>query len=160
MSSSEDVEKELDEFTGALTNSVLKITDDEGYKKAKSKMLDDIWESIQYQVIDNMAETLQDLVLRMSSSVVTEMLEGREDQMIRYLHLDQYTGRDRDHCVIRGTLFEPGPIELRKKIAKAHADLISNERIKDLESQVTSLVEEISKRDAELDRQRGVYDGY
>jgi hypothetical protein len=67
--------------------------------------------------------------------------------MIRYLGCDGYTGRDRDHSVIHGTLFETGAIALRRKMAEAHTDLIQNERILDLEDQVRSLVNQINEKD-------------
>lgn len=41
--------------------------------------------------------------------------------------------------VIHGKIFETGGITLRRKIVEAHADLLRNERIKDLESVVEGL---------------------
>ena len=40
---------------------------------------------------------------------------------------------------------------LRRDIVKANADLIQNERIKDLEAQVASLVEQVNEKQRKLD---------
>jgi len=116
---------------------------------------------MEFRVIDSMSETVEGFVRGMAGRVVEEILEGREDQMRRYLGLDGYTGRATDgpnnrvaHPVIHGELFETGAIALRKKIAQAHADLIQNERIVDLEDQVESLVTQVRSKDAEIEALR------
>lgn len=107
-----------------------------------------------------MPEAVEGFVKDMASRAVTEILEGREDQVKRYLRLDGYTGRDHDHDVIHGTIFETGAIQLRKKIAQAHADLIQNERIADLESQLSALEERVRERDVEIERLRELRSNY
>lgn len=96
------------------------------------------------------------------------MLQGNEDQMRRYLSCDKrgpdgqytcFTGRtdgvnygaprDPAHPVIHGRLFETGAIELRKRVAQANEALIRDERIRDLEDQVKSLVAQVNKANAE-----------
>ena len=56
------------------------------------------------------------------------------------------------HPIIHGALHENGAIALRKNIAQAHADLIRNERIKDLEDQVASLVAQNRQLQARLEQ--------
>ena len=45
--------------------------------------------------------------------------------------------------LIHGSLFETNGIQLRRKIVEAHADLIRNERIADLESIVDGLTQQV-----------------
>lgn len=53
--------------------------------------------------------------------------------------------------LIHGRLFETGGIQLRRQIAEAHADLIRNERIADLESIVDGLSRQVRELETELD---------
>ena len=141
-------------FGEAMHDALMALPDSERFRKAKQALMDEIWLDLEYSVIGRMPEVVEGFVRDMASRTVKEMLEGRDDQVRRYLSLDGYTGREHRHEVIHGTLFEAGAIALRKKIAQAHADLIQNERIKDLEAQVASLVAQVCKKDAEIERLR------
>ena len=96
-------------------------------------------------------------------------IDGRsDDQMRRYLSCDKrgedgkyigWIGRsdgygNPSHSVIHGRLFEQGALELRKKVAQANEALLRDERIRDLEDQVKSLVEQLNKANAENERLR------
>ena len=59
--------------------------------------------------------------------------------------------------LIHGTLFETGGIRLRRQIVEAHADLIRNERIADLESIIDGLSQQVRTLTAELDQCRDRY---
>ena len=156
-------DKAVHDFGEAMHDALMAMTENERFKKAKANLLGDIWQEMEFSVIDRMSETVEGFVRGMAGRVIEEILEGREDQMRRYLKLDGYTGRHADqsdyvrkrdisemHEVIHGELFETGAIALRKKIAQAHADLIQNERIKDLEDQVASLVAQVRQKDARI----------
>lgn len=147
----------IEKFGEAMSDAIMALPDAEAFKKSKRRFIDELWDDIQYSVIDQMPEQLEWFVRDMAERTVRGMLEGRDDLVRRYLGLDGYTGRsdtkstNRDaHPVIHGTLFETGAIALRKEIAQGHADLIRNERIADLEDQVASLVEQVNKRDREI----------
>jgi len=58
-------------------------------------------------------------------------------------------------CLIHGALFESGEIKLRRKLVEAHADLLRNERIKDLESIVDGLERQVRKTESDLEECRG-----
>lgn len=143
--------KAVEAFSDAITDAVMSITDQPRFKDAKQRLIDELWDEIQYSVIDRMPEQIEWFIRDMASKVVELILRGDEGGMRRYLGCDGYTGRDKRHEVIRGRLFETGALELRKHIAQQHADLIQNERIKDLKSQVASLVEQINAKDARLE---------
>jgi hypothetical protein len=103
----------------------------------------------------------------MAKRTVEMLLAGNEDQMRRYLHCerghwngrsdgDSGWGRKREiyewHSVIHGQLFEQGGVAVRKAIVEAHAELLKNERILDLEDQVRSLVEQVNRANTEREK--------
>lgn len=157
-------DKAVHDFGQAMHDFLMEWPETDAGKKTKQNLLDNLWQDMEYGVIDRMSETIEGFVRQMAGRIVTAILEGRDDQLKRYLGLDGYTGRSdfqspyvrqRDiseaHPVIHGELFETGAIALRKKIAQAHTDLIQNERILDLEDQVKSLVAQVRKKDAEIE---------
>lgn len=163
----------VESFGKALNDYLMDLPEQKAFKKAKASLLDDLWQDMEYGVISRMSETIEGFVRDMAGKVVEEILEGRDDQMRRYLKLDGYTGRHEEsptygrkkdvseaHPVIHGKLFETGAIALRKKMAQAHADLIQNERITDLEDQVASLVSQVAKKDMEIEGLRNRVNGY
>ena len=129
----------------------------EPLKKKARELADSIVDDIEWSLKDNLASNLSYHVREMAGRAVEALLEGNESEMIRWLSCDQrgYTGRSdgynvnrsiaEQHPVIHGKLFEQGCVSLRKKIAQAHAELISSQRILDLEDQVKSLVAQNNK---------------
>lgn len=109
--------------------------------------MDDLESDLDYGLKERLSTNLADFICTSAENAVKALLEGNEERMRAYLSAQdgRYTGRDRDHPVIHGELFETGALELRKKIVEAHADLLKNERILDLEDQVRSLVEQVNK---------------
>lgn len=126
----------------------------DGLKKKVRDLTDSISEQIEWSIKDDLASNLSYHVKEMAGRAVEALLAGNEAEMIRWLSCDTrgYTGRsdgttygaqrsiEYQHPVIHGKLFERGCVLLRKQIAQAHRDLITSERIKDLEDQVSSLV--------------------
>lgn len=144
-------------------------------KKATDNILYDIQGDLEYRLKDELAPLLVGWVAEMAQKSIEQMLEGNEDQMRRYLGCEKrgedgqyigwtgrsdskYWGRQREdyewHSVIHGRLFEQGAVALRKKIVDAHRDLLANERIIDLEDQVKSLVAQVNRKEAEIERLR------
>ena len=141
-------------FGEALNDGLIAVVDTERFKKARQTLLDSLWDDIQYSIIDNMPEALEMLVRDMADRAVNAMLKGQPKEVRRYLHLDGWTGRDRDHQVIHGKLHEPQTMELRAQVARANENLLRDERILDLEDQVASLVNTVNAKDAEIERLR------
>lgn len=168
------IDRELrDRLTEVLSAGV---TDDA--VKALKKKVDDVIcyveEDIMYRLKDELAPNLSAYVANMASRAVDQILNGNEDQMRRYLSCEKrgpdgeyigWTGRSdapsygmrvREphewHPVIHGKLHLSDAVELRRKIAEAHRDLIASERIKDLEDQVASLVAQVNRANAEKER--------
>lgn len=136
-------------------------------QKDLRKVADSFEDDFLYNIKDNLAYNLMAWVADMAERAVNAMLEGDEDMMRRYLSCDKrgdsgeyacYTGRSdgvhygaqRDHHpVIHGRLFEQGALALRKKVAEANEALVKDERIRDLEDQVKSLVAQVNKANSE-----------
>lgn len=159
------------EIADQLTESLQKGISDEAWKHIQ-KQVDsikyDIESDLEYRIREDLAPNLARFVEDMAKKTVTAILEGNEDQMRRYLGCEHgaWTGRSDSpeygrkrapeewHPVIHGKLFETGAVALRHGIVAAHADLIANERIKDLEDQVMSLVAQVNKEKEKFERFR------
>lgn len=136
-------------------------------KKATDSIMCDIESDLMYRLKDELAPNLVAFVTDMAKRTVTSILEGNENEMRRYLSCENPTywnGRsdtenaftnprkiEEWHRVIHGKLHESGCIALRHAIVEAHADLLKNERILDLEDQVKSLVAQVNKANAAKD---------
>ena len=137
-------------------------------QKDLRKVADSFEDDFMWNLKDNLACNLTGYVADMAERAVEQMLAGNDDQMRRYLSCDKrgedgqyigWTGRsdgsgaekpiERQHPVIHGKLFEQGALLLRKKVAEANEELLKDERIRDLEDQVKSLVAQVNKANAE-----------
>ena len=137
-------------------------------KKQTDNILYEIQGDLEYRLKDELAPILVGWVADMATRAVEQILEGNEDQMRRYLSCERrgpdgayygWTGRSgspywsrkdhEGHPIIHGKLFEQGCVALRKKIVDAHRDILTNERILDLEDQVKSLVAQVNKANTE-----------
>lgn len=134
-------------------------------KKAADDILYQIEGDLDYRLKDDLAPNLSAFVVEMAKNTVEQLLAGNEDQMRRYIgcernrwngRSDGETWRPRPihewHSVIHGRLFEQGHLAVRKAIVEAHAELLKNERILDLEDQVKSLVEQVNRANAEKEK--------
>ncbi|MDE2097128.1 MAG: hypothetical protein KGL39_07770 [Patescibacteria group bacterium] len=134
-------------------------------KKHVDNIIYEIESDIEYRMKDELAPQVVGYVVEMAEKSVQALIEGNEDEMRRYLGCQRgaFNGRtegyswrvptpEEMHPVIHGTLFERGPVELRKTIVGAHRDLLVNERILDLEDQVKSLVAQVNKANAEREK--------
>jgi len=162
----EDLRKAFEEeISKGLTEKAI-----EGLQKDLRKVADSFEDDFMWNLKDNLAHNLTAYVADMAARAVEQMLAGNDDQMRRYLSCDkrgpdgqyigwtgrsdvQGIGRAREdhelHPVIHGKLFEQGAVALRKQIASANEALIRDERIRDLEDQVKSLVAQVNKVEAE-----------
>lgn len=116
-------------------------------KKRFRDAMEDLEDDLDFGLKERLSSNLADFICTSAESAVEQLLAGNEERMRSYLSAKDggYTGRDRDHSVIHGKLLETGPLEFRKQIVDAHAELLKTERILDLESQVKSLVAQVNK---------------
>lgn len=135
----------------------------EGFTKQIKNLSAEFEDSLLWSLKDNLAYNLAAWTVDMAERAVEQLLLGNEDQMRRYLSCDKrgpdgqyigWTGRsdgygNPSHSIIHGRLFEGSTIELRRKVAQANEALLRDERIRDLEDQVKSLVDQVNKANAE-----------
>lgn len=138
----------------------------EGFTKQIKNLSAEFEDSLLWSLKDNLAYNLAAWTVDMAERAVEQLLLGNEDQMRRYLSCDKrgsdgqyigWTGRSDGygnprHSIIHGRLFESSAIELRRKVAQANEALLRDERIRDLEDQVKSLVAQVNKADAEKEQ--------
>ena len=136
------LEKTLD---AGFTDETLKTV-----RKQLSDITCDMVAALEDSIKTDISYSIAFCAERMADDAVEAMLAGDETLMRRHLSCTpgQYTGRDKDHPVIHGKLFETGCIEVRRKIVDAYPELLKSERILDLEDQVKSLVAQVRKLEA------------
>lgn len=124
-------------------------------KKKVQDIIVDIETDIEFRLKEDMSWSFACWVQSLADRAVKALLRGDIDKMRDYLSASEnhWTGRDRGNQilgpVIHGTLTEYDPILLRKQIVEAHADLLKNERILDLESQIAALVKQVNGLEAQ-----------
>jgi len=156
---SETLNRRDDEFRERMQTLIDSALPPDVQERIVKKIKDAAYEfenQVEYWLKDELAYLLAGYVEDMANRAIEAMLAGNEAMFRRYLHCEHggYTGRDREHPVIHGELFEASMIELRRKLCDAHPDLLKTERVLDLESQVAGLVTEVNKREAEIERLR------
>lgn len=151
----ENLVKNLEAALGAAFTDNAK----ENLKKKFNDLIYTIDDYVTYEAKDYVVSNLSDHVVRMAEQAIDAILNGDEELLRRCLSAEQnsYNGREHSHEVIRGKLFEYGGVELRKKIVDAYPELLKNERILDLESQVKALVNQVNLLEAAEQKR---YDDY
>jgi hypothetical protein len=142
-----------------LEQAVRDSITDEMMKHFKKKVLDvlcDIESQMEDNIQNDISYNIAYICERMADDAIESMLRGDEDQMRRYLGCKPggYTGRERCGEVIHGKLFETGVIETRRKLVDTFPGLLKDERVLDLESQVSSLVSQVNKLNLQLEECR------
>ena len=118
-------------------------------KKHVDEIICEIQEDLEWRIKSDVASNLGGHVADAVERTIEAIIKGNEAEMRRYLSCDpHWNGRSHQHSVIHGTLFEASPIELRRRMAEAHPDLIRNERIADLEKLVSDLTDQVNKLEA------------
>lgn len=159
----------LEEDREALYTALDQVLSDDSFNALRKKAIslaDEIAENIEYSVQSNLASNLSYHVREMAGRAVEALLNGNHDEMVRWLQCDSRTfnGRsdgyntnrtiEQQHPVIHGKLFDSGAVALRRRIVEAHRDLITEQRLLDLEDQVKSLVAQNNKLERELEDSR------
>lgn len=151
-------DKAVDAFGDALYDAVQKMPENEAFQKARREFLGSLQDEIEHHIIGGMAEYIEGYISGAASRVVKALMEGDEREIRKALQLDGYNGRlngpypnNTGHNVIHGRLHDHQLFELRRKIAETNEALLRDERIKDLQDQVKSLVEQINSKDRRIE---------
>lgn len=154
-------------FENGLTERTM-----ECFKKEAQKLADGIIDDLEWRIRDELVMHVVSQIEKMAERAVEAMLAGNENEMRRWLSCDKraadhqyigWTGRtdgsyqrrvDEAHPVIHGRLFEQGALLLRKQVAQANEALLRDERIRDLEDQVKSLVAQVNAKERDLEQLR------
>ena len=136
------LEKTLD---AGFTDETLKTV-----RKQLSDITCDMVAALEDSIKIDISYDIAALAERMADDAIEAMLAGDEQLMRQRLSCvtGHYNGRDKDHSVIHGKLFEHGCIVIRRQIVDAYPELLKSERILDLEDQVKSLVAQVRKLEA------------
>lgn len=134
-----------DKLQTALSECLTPETIEKTVKKIRD-IETDLCDQIETWVKDELAYNLAQHVQEMADRALKSILEGDEERLRLYLSCREgrWTGRDINHEIIHGSLFESDAIQLRRKIVDAYPDLLKNERILDLEAQQRSLVNQVN----------------
>lgn len=129
-----------------------------------------IQKEIEYIVYDEFSrfelhanQFLSDVAAQRAENFLLRILDGDENAAMALLGdkngSDRYRTPDKKPwaSLIHGHLFETTGIKLRRKIVEAHSDFIVSERIKDLESIVAGLSNQIVNLESEVKRLRDDY---
>ena len=140
-----------------------------GFEKQFGDMVEQATQSAYDYMRENIGYWYSMDIRQAANNAIEAILRGNVAIARQYLKLDGYTGRvdpgtDDDyklrnaHPIINGELSESFCLEIRRKVAEAHPDLVRDERILDLENQVASLVAQVNKLIRERDEMRGADD--
>jgi hypothetical protein len=115
---------------------------------------------------ENAAYYLTQTAADRAERYIDEILKGNPEAAARLFGDDSHSsrykqgGHDSGEAwakVYHGRLFEPEAMKIRREIVEANADLLSNERIKDLESVVEGLRLQINGLEQQLEQTRVRY---
>lgn len=149
----------MDELRSAVEAAITEGFRDETLAKAKNQIktiFDEAQSDFEYWIKADIPYNLARFVEQMASEAITAMLKGDDAEMRRRLQCVEgaWNGRDREHLVIHGKVFESHAVELRHKIVDAHAELLKNERILDLEDQLVNVVNQFEQYRNRVETQR------
>ena len=127
-------------------------------KSELEQLIDDEFVNLKLYAGEHISET----AARRAELFLEKVLEGDDKAFAallgntdgdRYRRMGYDAGQPWAH-LIHGSLFETGGIKLRRNIVEAFPESLRNERIKDLESIVEGLENQVRKLEADLERAR------
>ncbi|WP_417744753.1 hypothetical protein [Rosistilla oblonga] len=148
---------ELHDYSGSdADEAVAKSFLSEDRKKAIKAEVGNIIDEELDQMEDYARDHISSVAASRAYKFLERVLAGDNDAGMTLLGDANGSGRYKTNdgepwaSVIHGTVFETGGIKLRRQIVEAHADLIESERIKDLESIVEGLTNQVNKLERDL----------
>lgn len=124
-----------DDVDKLLTDGVLKAL-----KKAAEDALYPVWDNAVEALKSDTGSNYHDAARRAAAAMLDRVLDGDEDAARNLFEMTYDASRH--HHLIRGHIHEPTGVKLRRMLVEAHADLLRDARIKDLEALVGNTTEE------------------
>jgi len=156
-----EITRHLEEtIDNALPDDVLKPFEqrlNELAEEATRASYDYFKENIGYWFAEDVRQTV--------NTIIEYLLKGNTNVVNQYLKLEGYNGRsdgaysqekelERQHPIIHGKLHENHCLEIRRRIAEANERVITNERVKDLEDQLASVIAQNTQLEKEIEHLR------
>jgi len=126
-----------DEHTDEIEALAAKILTPELAAALKKKLSDEltpVWEAAVDEVLAGAHESVSQVAAERAKRFLEAVLKGEADAAENLFGLKGFDGRKVFHPVIHGRIFESEPIKLRRELVEAHADLLRDARIADLEA--------------------------
>lgn len=141
---------EIERLTAAILTPELGAA----LKKALEDALSPIWEAAVDQVLEGAAESVSRVAAERAKGFLEKVLAGDAEAAANLFGLTGFTGRRKpaEPPVIHGKIFEAEPIKLRRQLVEAHADLLRDARIEDLENLLDGARKQIARLQADEDR--------
>lgn len=147
----------FDEHEAACQEAVDKILTPELVAALKKKLNDELtplWENAVDEIVEGAAESVSRVAAARARKFLEAVLAGDSKAADNLFGLSGFDGRKSERPVIHGRIFEAEPIKLRRELVEAHADLLMNARIADLEALLEGARKQVVALDAELERWR------
>lgn len=145
-----------DEQYDTLDEDVSKLLSDEtvrDLKKALSDAVAPVWDDVVFHLKEDTQSNYRDVATAMAQNLIDDVLAGKEGAAEKIFGLTAYDGREY-HSIIHGNIHEPSSILLRRRLVEAHADLLRDARVKDLEALVEKMRSDMAQLRAENERFR------
>lgn len=124
-------------------------------KKKLSDELSPIWEAAVDEVIEGAAESVNRVAADRAKKFLEAVLAGKPDAAANLFGLTGFDGRSIERPVIHGKIFEADPVKLRRELVEAHADLLRDARITDLENLLEQARKQVESYQKEEQRRYG-----
>jgi len=134
------------------------------FKKQLDSLMSEVFDQHHYWLEENAPISFAEESTARAKKLLTAVFDGDEeaakslfeagDESRRVGKLWHDAGRPWSE-IIHGKMHQPGAITLRQKLCELYPDLLKNERILDLESQVEAVTKQLAEANNDLSRMRG-----
>ena len=145
------------ETVDTVVKSYLTPAKKKGIAQEIQNLFDDLYQDMEMYA----ADFIVGVAAERTKAFLNQVLQGDENAAAKLFEIGEssrYVGFGYDAGkpwakLIHNKLFTLSAVELRRKLVEAHADLLSNERIKDLEAIVEGLTLQIKNLNAKKGRE-------
>ena len=126
-------------------------------KKDLGRTFDSLWDAAVNEIVDGAADAVSRIAAERAKKFLEAVLAGDVKAAENLFGLDGFDGRKAERPVMpHGRIFEADPIKLRRQLVEAHADLLRDARIVDLEALLEVARKQVVELEGRLDR-RSIY---